>query len=69
MKQIRLTKLNIVALKNSELEMIVAGTSTLLIISDNTDVNTTSGDSYTRDNSESTDSHSHDSTGKVYYPF
>ncbi len=61
MRQIKLAKLNIVELKNSELEVIVAGTSTLLRMSDNTDVNTTSGDSYTRDNSESTDSHSHDS--------
>ena len=61
MKQIKLAKLNMVELKNSELEVIVAGTSTLLRMSDNTDVNTTSGDSYTRDNSKSTDSHSHDS--------
>ena len=52
MKQIKLAKLNMVELKNSELEVIVAGTSTLLRMSDNTDVNTTSGDSYTRDNSD-----------------
>lgn len=65
MENIKLSKLNVVKLKNLELKVILAGTS--LIMSDNTDVNTTSGDSYTRDNSQSTDSHSHDSLSTLSF--